>query len=501
MKLPQIRNGKWVPITHKIAVVGVSGSGKTVFLTSLIHHLKRPSPSKFQLKLKSLDGANKPVDVQYLEDLEQHNLPLDEIIRRDFATDGPDTGNMGARVDGKGTGAVSTFPYEMYRDAMARRRGWPSKTTDFSRFGCRVNFAVDKRCSARRIWLYDIPGERLADVEIARCKGYEDWSKGILETFISNEPFRKCATDFFRLMHRGSLNADDLLGAYKSMLWKGYRCYMDTISPSVFRLDTKGIPLDWNPPDEQYVLQRLSGLEGKEFVPLTEECIRLNPELAKQFALNYHEYREEVVTPLLRVLGSCDALVLLVDIVSILNGGMVAFIAAQKLMDRLFDFLSDRGSLMGRLFRKTTFRTNLKNIAVVASKLDLISTGDVQEDGMISLLKELMVEPLQKPGIHRMNIRHFQCSAVEAAEVMPDSQTLETYRLQGYTKSSPETMVPSEPIRRLPKVWDNDWEPGKYRIPNGYSGYLPRPPVNPIYPSIQTDLDKVFAFVLEGSNL
>jgi hypothetical protein len=154
-----------------------------------------------------------------------------------------------------------------------------------------------------------------------------------------------------------------------------------------------------------------------------------------------------------------------------------------------------------RPFRTTTFRTNLKNIAVVASKLDLISTGDVQEDGMKSLLKELMVEPLQKPGLHRMKIRHVQCSAVEAAEVVPDSQTLETYRLQGYTKDSPDRIVPSEPILRLPKVWDNDWESGKYGIPNGYNGYLPRPPANPIYPPIQTDLDKVFAFVLEGSTV
>ncbi len=501
MRLPTIRKGKWVPITHNIAVVGVSGSGKTVFLTSLIHHLKkRSASSKFELKLNSFDNANRPVDIQYLADLERRNVPVDEIIRRDFPSDDPDVSDISSQQGSfSESGTVSSFPYDMHRDEIASKHRWPGKTTDFSRFGCRVNFTLAGKCSARRIWFYDMPGERLADVEIARCRGYEDWSKGMVEVFISHDDFKKnCAADFLQLMHRGNLQADQVLAAYKSMLWKGYRCYMDTISPSVFRLDRGGRSIDWNPSDDQYFLQRRCGLEGKDFAPLTPECIRLNPELAKQFASYYREYRKDIVDPFLRVLGSCDSLVLLVDIVSILNGGLTAFVSAQKLMNQLFDLLSDRAGLMSRLLRTTTLRTNLKNIAVVASKLDLISTSDVQEDGMIRLLKQLMEEPLQKQGMHRMNLQYFQCSAVEAAEVVPDSEDLGAYQLRGYTEESPDRQVPSEPIRRMPKEWDTNWEPGKYEIPNGHNGYLPWPPANPIYPPLQSGTDKVLAFVLEG---
>jgi uncharacterized protein len=489
MELPRIRRGTWVPITHKIGIVGVSNSGKTVLLTSLIHHLKQHNRQRFPLSLKSLGGE---VDIRYAGDLEENLLPIDRIMEGKARDAGEDPAPDRPDIDME----TVRFPYEMYRDAMTRDGDWPTKTVSFSRFGCRVDLqgATGKKpCSMRKIWLYDIPGERLADIQMARCRSYEEWSDRILTDFYSNGRVRDYVTGFLlALTTRKGLDAEQAILLYKTFLLRCYKECMETISPSVFRLDTKGGELHLGRSDTQILAERFSGLgPGREFAPLSKEARNSNPEVTARFAAHYREYRNKIVYPLLTVLGSCDGLVLLVDLVDILRGGIAAFVDNQQLLGRVFDFLNDRG-LMTRLFRAATWRRNLKNAAIAAPKIDLFSTGDVESDRPRLLLEHFMRDPRARTNTGGIHCECFQCCAAKAA--ITTSEDERTYQLQGYSEDAPEMMSTFERGRRLPEQWPSEWKPGEYRFPD----VRPKLSPNPLYPPKQEFLDKVFAFALEG---
>ena len=122
----------------RIAVTGLSGSGKTVFLTSLINHL--------------LEGNEESLTV--------------------FKDEGAGFSAKKARPKS----GTSRFPYSTYLEAYrGKDPRWPKHTSDISEFHIHLRLRRGKKRRKLRLELVDYPGERLLDLPLLD-KSYEDWS-------------------------------------------------------------------------------------------------------------------------------------------------------------------------------------------------------------------------------------------------------------------------------------------------------------------------------------
>jgi len=124
----------------RLGVTGLSRSGKTVFITALIHGLIR--------------GGRFPVFEPFA------------------------TGRIaGARLEPQPDDAVPRFDYENRVRTLIQERRWPNSTTDISELRLVIDY--QRRNGAQRTLTLDIvdyPGEWLLDLPLLN-KSYEQWSR------------------------------------------------------------------------------------------------------------------------------------------------------------------------------------------------------------------------------------------------------------------------------------------------------------------------------------
>src|SRR6516164_3473344 len=141
-----------------LAVTGLSRSGKTVFITSLIHNL--------------LSSAHNP-----------NRMPLLGVVgeRRLIA----------ATVEGAGANRLPRFAYLSNIEKMAIP-DWPARTADISEIGIEVRFApagtlgkllsgITGSPASLTIRIVDYPGEWLLDLPLL-AQGYAEWSRATLRS-------------------------------------------------------------------------------------------------------------------------------------------------------------------------------------------------------------------------------------------------------------------------------------------------------------------------------
>src|SRR5262249_17888215 len=142
--------------TMWLAVTGLSRSGKTVFVTSLIHNL--------------LSCAHNPTRMPRLGVVGERRL-------------------IAATIDGVGTNRLPQFPY---RDNIGKMAipDWPARTEGISQIGIEVRFApagalgklvseITGSPAALTLRIVDYPGEWLLDLSLIGL-GYAQWSRATL---------------------------------------------------------------------------------------------------------------------------------------------------------------------------------------------------------------------------------------------------------------------------------------------------------------------------------
>ncbi len=157
-----LKSGDFVPgSTVSLAVTGLSRSGKTVFITSLVHNL-----------LSTLHNPNR--------------MPLLRVVG--------DGRLIAARLNGSKASGLPGFPYFDNIEIMAEGSpDWPARTDDISEIGIDVHFvptgAVGKfmgRVSGipatTSIRIIDYPGEWLLDLPLLG-QTYAEWSRAALRHY------------------------------------------------------------------------------------------------------------------------------------------------------------------------------------------------------------------------------------------------------------------------------------------------------------------------------
>ncbi|MGF1450491.1 MAG: YcjX family protein [Opitutales bacterium] len=441
----------WLPRERKIAITGIAGGGKTVFLTSLLSHLAEHDPDHFVFG--------------------QH------ARARDFR-------ELAFRA-----GYGGPFRLERARDNLSRRQSWPAKTRDCSHFRCEFRRS-DQRFSRQRLHFFDLPGERIADAAIAACESYAEWSDHTIKHLEDRSSYADAAGDYLALQKFKELDEELLLRTYRETLAKLILGFKPLVAPSTFLLD----PLGDTPKGqtiEELAGERLSGLEPEggnpgEFAPMAARARKRFPELATRMTRAYRRYRRELALPVFGELREAERLIVLVDIPSLLLGGDGRYNDNRQMLDDLFEALRP-GSLLGaRLLGLLGIKLwPLERVAFVASKADMVLPEDVENGRLVGLLRGMADRSRHKiPGV--------RCEWFAASACVSTRSGHESNTLIGRPGHQPADAAELEfEVSRLPETWPRAWEPGEY----AFYRVHPNAPRNLQIPPPHLGLDRVFDFI------
>lgn len=438
---------------HRIGVVGLYRSGKTVFTTSLIDHLRFQDPQRFPL--------------------------ADDAARiRQFSDEGQ-----------QADAGWDWFEYRKYRDRLTHSGEWPEKTKARLQYAC--EFERTDRRRWQRVKLYDFPGERIADAAMYSL-GYDAWSDFMLAHLDADTKYKNEVQEFLDLQTIEGVSEDVVLTTYKKALAQLALAYKALISPSVFLLDTHGDSAR-PAPVEDLVRTRRVGLEGEEFAPMRESFRENHPDLRDAFEQRYKEYRKKIVRPWVRGLRRCHSLAVLVDITMVLAGGQGMYHDNQYMIRKLLRIIGVGESIIGhvgkgipRIFLPAKWRPGgISKIAFLASKSDKVLDIDTYKHLLKSMVRR------DADNLDGVETAYFSCSAVKSTEVLDtDSRTM-CARLHGL-KSNPSEKRKFK-VPQLPEDWPLQWNGDDYRFPR----VDPMMPPRKDYPPEHDNLDKVFAFLTD----
>lgn len=475
-----------------IGVVGSAYAGKTVFLTSLINHLKRPDAKEFSLG-NGVSIAN------------FHEMSPSQPEASGWKWS-PDPG-------------WGLFDYAGCRESLANLHEWPRKTTDRSQYACQFDRS-DWRLYSSRLKFYDFPGERLVDAKMVGMT-FEEWSDHMVKLISSHDCYRRHGAPFFQLAESAASSESAMVEAFKSALVRMWFDFASYISPSTFLVDAGGKTIrddvrDLARADTSYrdlfrKIQQRSGVTAEDvarasqlladkrvaglsppeqFAPLPELARERHPELAATFAARYDAYRQQVVAPLILALKACHSLVFLIDIPLILGAGHDAYNENCQMVDDFLDVLDPGQRLTGRAVWWFLERINfmrpgrITKIAFTASKVDQVRVVD--RDKFLSLLRSMVEERAQAhTGLEALFLA---CSSVVSTRTSPGKNTL-----IGRMKATSYGEAEEFEVSVLPDGWPEEWPREHYR----FVDVLPDWPKNRDHPPKQINLDKILNFIMQ----
>ncbi len=310
--------------TVRLGVTGLSGAGKTVFITALVHQL--------------LHGGRLPVF---------EALSSGRIAR--------------ARLEPQPDDAVPRFDYETHVRALTQERHWPESTSRISELRLVIEYQSARRGARNRTLTLDIvdyPGEWLLDLPLLTTS-YAQWSAETLKLSRS-APRAALAARWHR--HLATLNADapenEQAALQSAALFTDYlkACRDERYAMRLL------------PPGRFLMPGDLAGSPALTFAPLELNGADTAPgSLAAMMQRRYEAYKDVVVRPFYREhFARLDRQIVLVDALAALNAGPDAVRDLESALAAILaSFRTGRASIASALFRP-----RIDRILFAATKAD-----------------------------------------------------------------------------------------------------------------------------------
>jgi len=464
--------GKSVAVRRRIrtGVIGVSASGKTTLLVSLMDRLLRQDGK--------LSGMNR--------------------VRATHI--GP-------------FGGPDEFPLDAYRKRLCNQRVWPRKTKSGSKTAVRIELESNPgagvlgrfvgeavaRGVAFELEFVDIPGERMSDFIMAG-RGFADWSDVFLAALRENELAGEMSDGFETLLDAGGVSEARAILEWKRVLARLTRARLPLVSPSTFLVDhdqtypVKSRPAPWDISEADLIARGIIGLSrSQEFTPLSAAARAANPALAELFTERYAAYAQEIGR-LWNEFRQCENLLVAVNVHNILENGPGAFFAAHDLIEHVLRFVNPGLSTGGRIVSALEklfldSRPKVDRVGFIATCADCVHSDDLLRlERLLRSLVDEMVRPYSVNG--RTTFECFCVAAVHAVRSRPGNKRLvEYWAREGQTFELREAPVSEVPVAGWPPT--TRW--GEYVFatdvappPLDYTGDAPFPSIN---------VDKVQGFV------
>ncbi len=352
----------------RLGVTGLSRSGKTVFITALVHHLTRALAAR----------GDKGVD-------SKTQLP----VFRPFA----EGRIVSAHLDPQPDYSVPRFAYEEHLAALAGAdRRWPQSTRRISELRVTLEFR-SKGWSLRKgfskgparldIDIVDYPGEWLLDLPLLG-KSYAQWSREALEA-ASVSARAEIASEW-----RGVTAQTDFKARYDEetaqKLAQTFTQYLRLARSDRFALSSL-------PPGRFLMPGDLEGSPALTFAPLPVSESEELPyrSLGREMERRYEAYKSRIVRPFFRDhFARLDRQIVLVDALAALNSGPEAVRDLETaLTGVLMAFRAGRANLFS-----TIFRPKIDRILFAATKADHLH--HTSHDRLEAILRHLTARAIER---------------------------------------------------------------------------------------------------------
>jgi uncharacterized protein len=344
--------------TIRLGVTGLARSGKTVFITALVHNL--------------IAGARMP----FLDAVAQGR------VLRAYLEPQPDD-------------QVPRFDYERHlADLTAEPPRWPESTRRISQLRIAIEYEPRKFWKRRLGWnrlnidIVDYPGEWLLDLPLLQLD-YRDWSEHALAQ--SRSGSREAAAKTWRAALAETdpaAPAEETVAASLAELFKAYL------------RDSRADPhaLSTLPPGRFLMPGDLEGSPALTFAPLDPRGAAAFPRgsLWAMMARRYEAYKTHVVRPFFRDhFARLDRQIVLIDVLAALNGGQPAVSELERAMTEVLDcFRTGSNSLWSSLFAP-----RIDRIVFAATKADhLHHTSHDRLAAMLAALTDTAVARAKYAG-------------------------------------------------------------------------------------------------------
>jgi predicted YcjX-like family ATPase len=408
-----------------LAVTGLSRSGKTVFITSLVHNLLSAVHNPNRMPLLDVVGERRLLAAN-LESAKAHRLPR--------------------------------FPYFSNIEKMAGSRpDWPDRTVDLSEIGLELRFmpanTVGKLLSeitgspARTtLKIVDYPGEWLLDLPLLE-QGFGEWSRATLASMRQGSR-AEIARDFLAFIgaHGAGQPASDELARqahdlYRAFLIRARDQYgLSYLQPGRFlcRGSLADVPYLWFAPLDmkegapEPAPHTLGALMAERFEVYKREAV-------ERFCLDhFRHYSRQVV---------------LVDVLRALLAGREAFEDTRRALAVIVDmFRYGHGGILSRLL----LGSHIDKALFAATKADHVP--DIQRDHLAALLRNMTALPALE--VKSANAQLDVTAIASVVSTAEESQLIDSQRVQVVVgrpvgaKTQSKFFVGNVPIRPpRPDAW------------------------------------------------
>lgn len=334
----------------RLGVTGLSRSGKTVFITSLVHNL--------------INGGN---------------MPLFKPMASGRIS--------GASLEPQPSMDLPRFPYEDHLEKLIGAREWPQSTASISEL--RVTIAYESASAWNKTFgkghlnidIVDYPGEWLLDLPLL-AQDYAQWSTQALE--MSKLPNRiKLARKWHLQLEKTDANAPlDEVEAIK--LSQEFTQYLLACKRDENALSTL-------PPGRFLMPGDLEGSPALTFCPLPAPDTPVENSLYDQMSKRFEAYKSLVIKPFFRdYFARIDRQIILVDALQAINAGPEALKDLENAMSALLECFNPGQSN----WLTSIFNRKIDRILFAATKADHLHHEN--HDRLQALLRMLVDNALKR---------------------------------------------------------------------------------------------------------
>lgn len=387
---------------HQIVVTGLSRSGKSTLLTSLMAQL-----------LQRTYGGDDHQPMPLLK-----ALPLDRLSDVVFVANDDDT---------------SAFPFQQHFDQLKQRQ-WPASTRRVSAFGIRLSFERTYEWLSQvagqekqQLNVYDYPGEWLMDLPLID-KSYADWSAQVLAQQLT-EPQKSHAQDWQTLVSSFDFEQPptatatrQLIDTYHAYLLKAKADGISILQPGAMLFEDTW---DW---------------QGQGFCPLPAKLsYDISHPWTRLFQQRYDDFVVQWLKPLQkRFFAHADKQIILLDLMEGLNFGKAYLSEMKEALNHLVSsFVYGKRQWYQRFHQPM----GIVKVAFVATKADLVPQD--QHDNLLSLLKDISQGAVQHLSDQEVDVDFFLVSSIIATKPDHHAHSLVYKNVSGETRIARFDDIPS----------------------------------------------------------
>lgn len=433
----------------RLAVTGLSQSGKTAFITALVHQLENACTA-------------------------DSRLPLWQAQRRGRL--------LGVRRVPQLNADIPSFAYTAALERLfGKPPAWPESTRGVSEIRLEIRYRPRGRFVREKATLYldlvDYPGEWLLDLPLLKLD-YRAWSQQVAESIAPGTQRHALAAPWLdRMPEPRSAFSNETAASLA-------RAYTDYL-----RACREQLGLSLLQPGRFLLPGEHAGAPMLQFVPWAWPLpVDKDAEDAtfRVFQHRFEEYKKHLVRGFYRRhFSGFDRQIVLVDCLQALNRGPECFRDMQQALHRIMEsFAYGKGSLLTRLFTP-----RIDRILFAASKADHVTPD--QHANLVSLLQHLVRDSQRVASFEGVTTDCMAIASVQATEVatgQAEGRTLSGIR--GHTLDGHELFVrPHGVPAAVPdeRWWNERGEP--------YDSFRPQV-MDPLRTMPHIRLDAVFEFLL-----